>query len=155
MIKIILLLLITGIGLIVVHPVFIPLQSAPQLQLNQVIQDVLKAESAGATPEEMERLAGEMNSVINLEDQLQSLSAQEAVKRSQLLGEIKTTMARVDADAKEVEITASQRTFTYRIVTYSLGALGAVLTTVVSHFTISLWRKYRVKRVLQLRIVPK
>jgi len=155
MIKIILMLLITGIGLMLVHPAFSPLQSAPQLQLNQVIRDMLKAESAGAGPDEMARLASEMNSMIDLEGQLQNLNPQDSAKRSQLLGEINAALARADADANEAEITASQRTFANRLFTYSLGVIGAVLATIVSHFTLSLWRKLRVKRVLQSRIVPR
>ena len=140
--------------LLIVHPTLVTSQQSPP-QLNQVIQDVLKAESAGASPEEIGKLTGELNSVIDLEDQLQNLGPQETDKRSQLLGEINNSLARVDAEANQVAIAAAQRTYTDHLVAYSVGFVGAVLATFTFHCAFSLRRRYRAKRALQLRIVPK
>lgn len=156
MIKIILPLILLGTaGILFVHPMLIASQNQPHLQLNNVIQDVLKAESAGAQLGEMRKLTTELNSVIDLRDQLQNLSPQETDKRSQLLVEINNTLARVDTEANKITIIASQRTFTDHLVMYSFAGIGAVLATIVSHYAFSVWRKYRAKRALGLTIVSK
>ncbi len=130
-------------------------QSQFQSQLNTVIEDVRKAESAGAEPQELAGLINELNSVVGLESQLQNLSPQEADKRSQLLGEISSRLAHVDAEANQVQVSASQRTLTNHLIAYVFGGVEALLATLVSCWTLSLWRKCRAKRFLQLKIVPK
>lgn len=138
------------------HPMLAESQpSQLQPQLNKVLQNVLKAESAGAKSEELERLIYQLNSVINLEDQLHNLDPQETGKHSQLLGEINNTLAKVDVEANQIEIIASQRTYMNHLLHYSLGGIGALVAAIASHCTFSLWRKYRAKRALHLKIVAR
>ncbi|MGA8905852.1 MAG: hypothetical protein WB661_12685 [Candidatus Bathyarchaeia archaeon] len=141
--------------LFLTSPLLATQSAEAQPNLNKVIQDVQRAEAAGARPEELGKLINELNSVNALEDQLQNLNSQEADKRSQLLGEINNSLATIDIEANQIDIAASQRTFTDHMIVYSSAGVGAALTTLVSHYLSSLWRKYRGKRALQLKIVPK
>lgn len=148
--------LVWAVALLLVHPMLTESQpSKPLLQLNNVIQDVLKAESAGGRSEELEPLIYQLNSVISLQDQLQNVGPRENSRRSQLLDEINSTLAKVEIEANQLEATASQRTYTSHLLTYSFGGIGALLVTIASHYTFSLWRRYRAKRALHLKIAPK
>ena len=130
-------------------------QIQPQRDLNKVIQDVQKAESSGAQPKELAILINQLNSVVTLEDQLQNLGQQDTDKRSQLLSEISNTLTNVDAEAAQIKTAASQRTSINRLILYSSGAAGAILVTLASHCALSIWRRIRAKRVLQMKLIPK
>ena len=146
---------ISVLAVFITSPFLASQPAVSQPSLNKVIQDVQRAEAAGAQPEELGKLVDELNSVNALEDQFQNLNSQEAGKRSQLLGEINNSLAAIDIEANQVDIAASQRTFTNHMIAYSSAVVGATLTTLGSHFLSSLWRKYRGRRALQLKIVPK
>lgn len=151
-----LVLLSLGFSLSLIRPIPVTSQLPPsQPQLNDVIQEVLKAEKAGAQPEEMQKLGDELNSLLVLEDQLQNLAPQESNKRSQLLGEINSKLVSVDLQAKEVEAAAAHRTMTEHIVIYSFSGIAALLATIVAYSTFLLLRRSRAKRALESRIVPK
>lgn len=142
--------------LLVGYPLLVGSQSNQQQpQLNKIIQDVLKAESAGAQPEEMTKLAAGLNSALSLEGTLQNLTPQDSSKQLQLLTQINTTLTNVDAEANQIEINASQRTLAHQLITYSLGAILALIATLILNYIISLRRTYRAKRVLRMKIVPK
>ncbi len=141
--------------LLLIQPVLVTSQQIQPSTMNSVIRDVLRAEMAGAQPEDIGRLATELNSVISLETQLQNLAPQEMSKRTQLLGEINNTLANVDAEANQFQAIASHQTFINRILTYVLGAVGAMLATVIFLFAISLQRRYRAKHALRMKISPK
>jgi len=146
---------ISVLVLLITSPSLTSQSTESQPTLNKVIQDVQRAEAAGARPEALGKLINELNSVNALEDQLQNLSSQETDKRSQLLGEINNSLAAIDIEANQIDIAASQRTSTNHMIVYSSAVVGAALTTLVSHYLSLLWRKYRGKRALQLKIVPK
>ena len=109
----------------------------------------MRAERAGALPGEMRKLADQLNSVLVLENQLQSGNS------SQLLSEINSKLASVDSQSKEIGTAASHRTMTEHFVMYSLGGIAAVLATLFCHYAFLLFRKSRAKRALGLEIVPK
>ena len=146
---------ISILALFITSPLLASQSAESQPSLNRVIQDVQRAEAAGARPEELGKLVDELNSVNALEDQFQNLSSQEAGKRSQLLGEINNSLAAIDIEANQIDMAASQRTSTNHMIAYSSAVGGAALITLVSHYLSLLWRKYRGKRALQLKIVPK
>jgi len=123
-------------------------------QLNIVIKDVRKAEHAGARPQELEQLVNQLNSVIELEDQLNNLTSQESFKRAQLLTEINSTLMGVDAEAIQLQTTASERTYVSHIVTYLSGVVGAIAVTIIFHFSLLMREKHRIKRALHSKIVP-
>ena len=149
------LILVWTVASLLVHPIITESQpTKPSLSLNNVFKDLLKAESAGARSEELAPLIGQLNGVIPLQDQLQNLGTQEGTARSQLLDEVNSKLAKVDAEATQLEITASQRTYTTHLYTYIFASVGAVLVAVVSFCAFSLWRRYRAKRALEMKIVP-
>jgi predicted PurR-regulated permease PerM len=141
--------------LLLVQPALVTSQQIQPSSMNMVIRDVLRAEMAGAQPEEIGRLAAELNSVLSLESQLQNLAPQEVGKRTQLLGEINNTLANVDAEANQFQASSSHQTFIDRTLSYVLGAVGAMLATLIFLFTISLQSRYRAKRTLRMKISPK
>jgi len=142
--------------LLVIHPMPVSSQSNLQPQgLSKVIEDVLKAESAGARSSEMEKLAAGLNYMLNLENQLQTLAPQDSNRQSQLLTQINATLGNVDAEANQIEIHASHRTFRNHVVTYCLGAFAAFVATIIFHYTLLLRRRGRVKRVFKMKIAAK
>jgi hypothetical protein len=130
-------------------------QGQAQPDLNKVIQDVQKAESSGANSAEMQTLLSQLNHVVELQDQMQNLSPQDADKRTQDLVQINEILAAVDAEANHIAVIASQRRFFDHLSIYLSGVIGAVLATIAYHYSILLWRKYRIKRTFQMKIVPK
>ena len=143
-------------SLLLVRPFQVTSQLVPsQPQLNNVIQDVLEAEKAGAQPNEMQELANDLNSLIVLEDQLQKLGPQEADKRAQLDREIQGNLTSADAQASQIEVAASHRTMMEHAINYSLGGIAAVLVTIASHYALVLMRRSRRRRALQSEIVPR
>jgi TolA-binding protein len=117
----------------------------PQSQLNLVIQDVQKAEAAGANSEEMQGLVVQLNKIIELQNQ----------NSTQNQPEINNALTTIDSEANQIQITASQRTSINHLTTYATGFIGAILATIVSHLTLQFWRKYQIKRTFQMKIIPK
>ena len=123
-------------------------------QLNSVIKDVRKAEHEGARPQELKELVNKLNSEIELEDQLNNLTLQESIRRAQLLTEINSTLMDVDAEAIQLQLTASQRTYVNHMVAYLSGVVGAIAVTIIFHFSLLIREKHRIKRALHSKIVP-
>jgi hypothetical protein len=61
----------------------------------------------------------------------------------------------VQSNAVQLEAVASQRTFTNNVLTYVSGGIAAVLATIAYACCVSFWRKYRVKRTFQTKVIPK
>ena len=141
---------------LLMHSASVASQSvSSQMQLSKVIQDVQRAESSGANPDEMRNLALQLNTMIGLQDELQSLPPQGLGKRAQLSEQINATLTRVDTQANEIATRASQRTSINHLVAYSSGVAGAVIATLVYHYGTLLRRRYRIKRTFQLKITLK
>ena len=130
-------------------------QNQAQPDLNRVIQDVQKAESSGATSAEMQALLFQLNYVVELQDQMQNLSPQDTDSRTKNLVQINETLAAVDAEANHIAVISSQRSFFNRLSIYLSGVIGAVLATIACHYSLLLWRKYRIKRTFQMKLIPK
>ena len=139
---------------LVAYPVLLTGQSV-NTQLNTTLQDLRGAESAGATPSEMQGLISQMNFVANLKLRLQSLPPEDTQTRAQLSDEINDTLRSVDAQAIQLKTIASQRTLIDHVVTYSSGILGAAICTAAYHFLMQLYARYRMKRTLRMKIIPK
>jgi hypothetical protein len=152
--SILLILLAIATLALVAYPALVVSQSVNP-QLSMVIQDIRKAESAGAERGEMQRLIDQMNSVSQLQDQMQNLSPQDVEKRAQLLGEINSTLSSIDAEANQLETIAAQRTYVGHVIAYSSGVVGAVIGTVAYYYGVLLYRRYRIKRTFQMKIIPK
>lgn len=121
-------------------------------QLNRVVQDVQKADSSGATPNEMRGLVTQLNSVIQLQNELTSLPSQDTDRRAQVLEQINRTLSSIDGEAIQIAANASERTSLNHSIAYSSAIAAAVLGTIVYYYGGLLWRKYRIKRIMEMKI---
>jgi hypothetical protein len=122
----------------------------------QVVAQVRKAEEAGATSGEIAPLVAFLNLAIEMNEQaLKLASPEDAQKRVGLLHQANETLEIVQSQASELEITASHRTMTGKIVAYVSGGIAAILATLACAFGLSFWRKYRVKRTFDMKVIPK
>jgi phosphoribosylanthranilate isomerase len=139
---------------------FVNVTSQPTGQLQshfkQAIVQVHKAESAGATTDEVAKLAVLLNKALELNEQALALTRPEdAQKRAQLLAQVDEMLDSVQGNATQLELVASQRTFTNNALTYISGGIGAFIATIAYAYGLSFWRKYRVKRTFQMKVIPK
>ncbi len=118
----------------------------PQSHFNLVIQDVQKAESAGANPEEMQGLVVQLNKIIELQNQNSTQNQQT---------EINNALTIIDGEANQIQTIASHRTSINHLTAYATGLIGAILATIVSHFALQFRRKYQIKRTFQMKLIPK
>jgi hypothetical protein len=126
------------------------------LRYNQVIVQIHQAELAGATSAEIAELLVLVNNALDLNEQAAKLtSPADAQTRAQLLAQVDVIMNSVETKASQLEILASQRTRANEVVAYSSGVIASLLGTVAFSYGISFWRKYRIKRTFQMRIIPK
>jgi hypothetical protein len=115
---------------------------------------VHRAEAAGATREETADLVLLLNKALQLNEEATRLPGSET-QRVALLAQANETLGRVETEATRLAVTASQRTFTNRVVAYVTGGTAAFLATLAYLCTGYVWRKYRIKRAFQMRIFPK
>jgi hypothetical protein len=144
--------------LLSLRPVNVASQSTGQLgpRFNQVILQVHKAESAGATKDEVASLVALLNRALELNEQaLQLKGAEGTQKQVQLLTQVDEILGTVQHEAAQLEVVAAQRTFTNNVLTYVSGGIAAILATIAYAYGLSFWRKYRIKRTFQMKVIPK
>ena len=127
-----------------------------QPNFNQTINLVSQAESAGARSDEVADLLMLLNRALKLDEEAIKLTRPEDEKRkAELLTEVDEILGDVQTKAIQLEVVASQRTFTNKIVGYLSGGIAAFLATVAFAYGTSFWRRYRIRRTFQMRIFPK
>jgi len=126
----------------------------PQSRFGTALDLVHRAEAAGATHEETAGLVILLNKALQLGDEATRLPSSEA-QRAVLLAQVDDILGKVETEATRLEVTASQRTSTNRVVAYVSGGVAAFLATLAYACTGYVWRRYRVKRTFQMRISPK
>lgn len=119
--------------------------AAPQSQLNVVIQDVRKAELAGANPEEMQEMVTQLNGILELQNQ----------NSTQNQAAINSALATIDSEASQIQTTAAQRTSVNHLTVYVTGFIGAIIATIATHLAVQFRVKHRIKRTFQMKIIPK
>jgi hypothetical protein len=125
-------------------------------RFNQVMVQVHKAESAGATETEVGDLLGRLNEALQLNEQiLQLTSPSDAGRRTQLLTQLDEKLDTLESEATQLEVVAAQRTFTNNVLAYVSGGVAAVLTTIAYAYGLSFWRRYRVRRTFRMKVIPK
>jgi hypothetical protein len=154
-----LLLIVSTITLLLLaRPASVTAQPTSDLQLsyNQAIIQVHKTELAGATSNQVRELVALLNRANDLNEQADRLtSPTDAQTRAQLLVQVNQTLNDVETNASQIETTASQRTLTNKVLAYGSGGIAAFAGTVAYYYGVSFWRKYRIKRTFQMRIIPK
>jgi hypothetical protein len=122
-------------------------------RFNQVLSQVHKAEAAGATPNEIAELVTLLNNALSLNEQ--ALASQDAQKRSDLSAQLGEMLTTIQARASQLESLAAQRTSTNKMVAYASGVILALGGTLLYAYGISFYRKYRIKRTFQMKVIPK
>jgi len=124
--------------------------------LNEALKAVRRAEAAGATSQEIAQLVGPLNVALNLHEQALKLSgSNRTVGAQQMSAQIEAILQDVESRANQLTSVASSRTSMNTTKNYTLGVIAALIVTLAYACCISLWRKYRVKRTYQMRIIPK
>jgi hypothetical protein len=123
---------------------------------NQALLQVRSAEAAGATPSELSSLVVSLNKALQLNEQAMRLTdPASSQQRAQLLKQVDQILGHVHDNALALQVTASDRTSLNLILAYVGGGVAAVLGTLAYALSLSLWRRYRVKRTLQMKLKPK
>jgi hypothetical protein len=121
-----------------------------------VLAEIHKAESAGATSQEVANLVAPLNRAVELNEQALGVTQPgDAGKRAQLLGQVDQILSGVQSNATVLESVASRRTFTNTALTYISGGVAAFLVTIAYVYCVDFYRKYRVKRTFQMKVIPK
>ena len=126
---------------------------ADEIRMNSVIRDVLKAEMAGATPNELSGLLDQLNGVLGLQDQLRSATSAE--KKAQLQLTIDNQLATIDAEANQLSLVASQRTYMEHLTVYATALIGAVIAALASEYALSLNRRLKTRSTLEWKITAR
>ena len=120
------------------------------------LASVHRAEAAGATTDELKQLVISLNAALQLNDNTANLTQpNQTTQRSQILTQLSQVLDGVSANATRLEAVASQRTFMGKVIAYVSAGIAAVVGTVVYAYGVSFWHKYRIKRTMQMRVVPK
>jgi predicted PurR-regulated permease PerM len=122
----------------------------------QTINAVHRAESSGATSNEVTELVALLNKALELNGEaLKMNTPDQAQKQADLYTQVDQILKTIQNRAAELTTVASHRSYTNRILTYVFGAVAAVLGTIVYAFTVSFYQKYRIKRTFQMRVARK
>ncbi|MGA8856923.1 MAG: hypothetical protein WB643_07135 [Candidatus Bathyarchaeia archaeon] len=144
--------LLVVVSMITIHS-FASSQTVGGLQpgFDQAIVDVHIAEAAGAPSSDISDLVALLNRALELNrDALQTNTA--ADKRTELLAQVDQLLSTVKDRAVELATSSGQRAHTGRIFSYAIGALLAILATVVYGLSLAFYSKYRIRRTFQMRV---
>ena len=139
---------------IVVTPHYSDAQLDPPLQagFGQAIAAVNSAEAAGATPNETAPLVALLNKALELNQGASSLRANQTGQRNALLSSVNQILTNVTNQANDLTTTSAHRTYTNKIITYVSGIIAAVIGTFAYVFGVEFYRRYQIKRTLQMRV---
>lgn len=122
--------------------------------MNRVILDVLKAEMAGATPDELSGLLTQLNGVLGLQNQLQNATLGDATK-TQLQMTIRNQLASIDVEANQLSLTASHRTYMGHLTVYVIAMICAMFAAFATDYALSLNRRLKTRSILEWKITTK
>jgi hypothetical protein len=129
---------------------------ALQPGFNQAIVEVRKAEADGATASDMAYLVAYLNSALDRNRQaLELASPSDAQQRTKLLAQVDLDLSVIKQRAGVAQVEASQQTFWNHVLAYLAGGLAALLATFAYALILAFYRRYRVKRTMQMKISPK
>jgi hypothetical protein len=132
-----------------------------QAQLNatpgfgQAIVAVNNAEAAGATSNETAPLVTMLNKALELNQEASSLPTNQTDQRNALLSTVNQILTNVTDQANDLTATSTQRTYTNKIITYLTGLVVAAVGTFAYAFGVELYKRYRIKRTLPMRVKRK
>jgi len=146
------------LALVAIQPLTVTSQTIATLQprFGQTLVVLHEAESAGATSSEIGELVALLNKALEVDSEALKLSApDQAQKQAQLLAQVDQILTTVQNRAAQLTAVASHRSYTNRILTYVFGVAAAIVGTILYAFTVSFYRKYRIKRTFEMRVTRK
>jgi hypothetical protein len=146
------------LAIIAIQPCMVTSQTLGPLEqrFGGTITALHQAETAGATPTEIESLVALLNKALELNNQAMNLNrANETQARTALVAQVNQILTTVEDQAAELTVVASQRTYMNKILTYAGGVVAAIVGTVGYAYVTSFYQKYRVKRTFQMRVTRK
>jgi nucleotidyltransferase/DNA polymerase involved in DNA repair len=126
-----------------------------QPHFNEAIVQVHRAEAAGATPSEVAELVLLLNKALEINEAALALNPSDAQHRISLLSQVDGILLDVQSRATQLERSGARRMATTKTMLYVVGGVGAFLSTIVYAWGVSLFHRYRIKRTLQMKVIPK
>lgn len=123
-----------------------------QPSLGQAIAAVNDAEAAGASPNETAPLVTLLNKALELNREASSLPTNQTEQRNAILSSANQILTSVANQANDLTTTSAQRTYTNKILTYVTGLVLAVVGTFAYVFGAEFYKRYRIKRTLEMRV---
>ena len=146
------------LALVTIQPLTVTSQTIATLQprFGQTLVVLHEAESAGATSSEIGELVALLNKALEVDSEALKLSApDQAQKKAELLAQVDQILTTVENRSTQLTAVASHRSYTNRILTYVFGVVAAIVGTILYAFTVSFYRKFRIKRTFQMRVTRK
>ncbi len=128
--------------------------SQPLLQgFGQSFEAVLRAESAGATSQELSPLVAQLNKALELDRQALTLTnPTESGQRVELFAQVNQILARVHGEADQLADASAQRSYDDRILNYTWGMAAAVLGTLGYALALPFYDNLRIKRTFRMKV---
>ena len=117
----------------------------------QALADVRSAEMAGATPGDISGLLSLLNKAIELNHEaLQPTKS--PTEQAALITQVNQLLATVQSNATNLTSVYREKTYTDKIIDYSIGAALAFFATILYGFASIFYQTYRIKRTFQMRV---
>jgi len=117
------------------------------------LRAVREAEAAGADKQRIATLVEQLNSVLRMIDEAESLLLQGNVTEADAVAERTIEISkRIGTDAVELRDEASLKTFYDKIFTFSMAPVASLLVTVGTHYGWKWWRRREVERLMRMEI---
>jgi len=117
------------------------------------LKAVREAEAAGADKQRIATLVEQLNSVLRMIDEAESLLLQGNVTEADAMAERTIEISkRIGSDAVELRDEASLITFYDKIFTFGMAPVASLLVTVGTHYGWKWWRRREVERLMRMKI---
>ena len=125
-------------------------------RFEQSFEAVLRAESAGATNQELSPLVMQLNKALELEREALTLTNSTASEqRVELVSQADQILLTVKSKADQLEATSARRTYDDGILNYAWALVSAILGTLVYSLALPIYEDLRVRRTFQMRVRQK
>jgi len=123
--------------------------------LSRLMTLIRQAESAGATSEEVAGLVIPLNRALELSQAIRRTPPNGTQKREEYLTQFSGIVNNTETKASQLKTIVSQRSFVNEIVLYSISGLLAFFLAAACVFITSVWRRHRIRRTFEMRVITK
>ncbi len=135
--------------LVAIGQVSQPLQPA----FGPSFEAVLRAESAGAAPQELSPLITQLNRALELDREALALTnPTESGQRAELFAQVTQILVMVQMEADQLATASFQRSYDNVILNYVWGLAAAVLGTLAYALALPFCQNLRVKRTFHMKV---